>query len=272
MAVYDALVVLNLCWIMIISALAPYWVVGTRSEAREIDFQNLRKTLSRRHGKLLLACSITISFVAAFGLWVFITLPTFDNSPKSCTSGTMTSVVGYQVHVDNATYRRLWIAVYCVVALPCLNLVVIGLILLPFVSMLSFPLGCFHLLAAIKSTTHTLRTETLGTYVSDDLVARCVEIGHSICCLFLSAIFIILNEGTKWPNNVESIDRQWSLGQIFVLFGALFPVFAVLSKVIELVRGCVGSYRKTAGNYSTNLEALNVQASSSLSSLTLAEP
>lgn len=256
LAVYDALALLNLCWIMISSAIAPYSIAIMNSGT-----QNDRRQLSDKLESMLWAYTAALSFVGAFGVWVFFTLPHFDTTPDNCTLQTIAWVFGHHVHVDDIIYRRFWKGIYFIMAIPFVNLIVLTIVLYPFTLITLIP---FHRLARHFGITRDPRR---NLHQSDSIGA-----GISLGAITVSVVFIILNERTIRSNNVQSADRQWTLGQIFALLGALFPVFAVLSKLVKVARHYRKGHLKTVDDNASGIEMPEKQTSSSPSSPPLAEP
>lgn len=261
LAVYDALALLNLCWIMIASASAPYSIAVMNSGP---GTPHHRRDLSDKLEIMLGAYIATLSFVGAFGVWVFVTLPHFDITPDNCTLETTAWVFGHHVHVGDIVYRRFWTGVYIIMSIPLVNLSVLTILLYPFTFITFIP---FHS-PAPNPTTNTTATTTrrrLQDYGTNLRQGAPIGAGISLGAIILSIVFIILNERTIRSNNVESGERQWTLGQIFALLGALFPVSAVFLKLVKVARYGRRGHPKTTDDNASGIDLSVIKPSSSSS-------
>jgi hypothetical protein len=204
LSVYHALIVLNLSWLNNVSAslslnyetsITPY-VLRWLSRGPERDEYPIPRILSKE----LAACLLHFTLMAAFGLWVFTDILTFDTSQPNCTSSTVYYIFGHDVSITNKQFRTFWLVIYSYSIIPGLNILSISLgISLPFLIL-------FHYNQAYRPR---WRYSVLALTISIPV--------------FLDIIIILSTEGMIARNAVTADEHQWTFGQTLAVLLLIFP-------------------------------------------------
>lgn len=142
LSVYHALILLALSWLTVFAAITPYTIMVRQMEGLEshriLEWGPLERTRTRTRATrttgrrcLILLHSLHLSFTAAFGLWLFTRVSSFDRqSPDTTwTSTTRYSFLGYHWFVKDPLFRRINLALYGITLIPLINLGLINLAL-----------------------------------------------------------------------------------------------------------------------------------------------
>jgi hypothetical protein len=225
LTVYHAILLLNLCWVIILGALVPYFVIlyddasGFRTLVSLLgsgcglrDLNNPRpdaKYASRLH----LLHSLHLTITGCVGLWVFIRLRTFDistydMSTRDClpTPFTVAVIFGYRHLVTSPIYQILSLVLYSMCILPIINVVAAQTVFLFLPWGLTLLLGSFSEKPGWKKgLDHT--------------------VGPLSLCLLLGAITLVLvnTEQIIRSNDVLPGEGLWTLGQTLALMAAFIP-------------------------------------------------
>lgn len=140
LSIFHALIVLNLCWITVVTGCAPLYLAGviTALAARQrsanppvmgapipttFPQQTIRSLLtSSPIVPAMVAVIIKLTLMGGFGVWVIRTINTFDSAPDACTSSTVIWILGYRSHVTSKLFRGGMFALYIELLVPICNL------------------------------------------------------------------------------------------------------------------------------------------------------
>ncbi|KAF8316070.1 hypothetical protein DL93DRAFT_788354 [Clavulina sp. PMI_390] len=250
LSVFDALILLNLCWIAVIGGLTPMFSIASATE----DFASLAHRWGKRPDSLwkrirrlfailidlprtaqwfnLLYC--TFALINGFGLWVMHNPMAFDHSPEACTGTTVFWILGHTINVTSSRFRVSLLTLYSLFLVPGLNILLMFIVWL----LIHNPL-CFLILVLTAVWQDVMRPglpyhratdqepeTTLST--PDSPSYRWFQILAPLPFGIINAILILITRMTMHANTVSSEDQAWHLGQIFGLVIAIFAALSIL--------------------------------------------
>lgn len=209
LTVYHALIILNLSWIVTFSA-APAFIISDNDKKRRIVGQ-----LDNHTYQLMALCHVGhLTLSAAFGLWFFSSVAHFDKSGNGCTSSTLYYALWENVHADNPTFRRFWLAIYSIVVIPAVNFLFVALtFFLAFVAAVCAALPLVLTMSCCYSCLSDLKFQLIGQFVA------------ALMILFPPALMVALTEKMISINKVGTDEKLWTFGQTFALLVALPPTW-----------------------------------------------
>jgi hypothetical protein len=118
LSVYHALIVLNLSWMLMTSALivSIFAILHTIKSG----INTLMPSLLRKRTQTIVFPTLHLLVVGCFGIWVWAEIDVFGDQPQ-CTPKTFTTIFGHNVAATNKTIRPLFLAVYSFTAIPVAN-------------------------------------------------------------------------------------------------------------------------------------------------------
>lgn len=217
LTVYHALILLALSWLTVLAAIPSYIIIAScvLSDARCKFIDLVRRPRMR---SLITLHSLHLSFTSAFGIWLFVTISTFDiTDPQACTASTRYVMGMHTMKVLSPTFRNLSLALYAVMAIPFLNLFVITCI---------FGFGSLFLLtppawSMIFYDRITHKTSRLGPRACMAITA----FFNGLPPMVMAVVIVVSVELTIKANHVSPGDGQWTLGQTLAVFLSLIPVW-----------------------------------------------
>ncbi|KAF8316068.1 hypothetical protein DL93DRAFT_2154881 [Clavulina sp. PMI_390] len=250
LSVFDALIVLNLCWIAVIGGFTPMLsAMMSLEHLRREDhhrpdhsipltavprkllngFLNRSRTVEWNQ---LLYCSFAI--ISGFGLWVMHNPMTFDRSPDSCTSTTVFWIMGHSVNVTSSRFRTALLTIYALFMVPFLGFVLLAIVWALIYTPIRFlTLRLIMLWRDIiypHLSSHQSSDSNLGAThaVTGKPNYVWLQLLRPIPFVVLIVILILTTQKTMQVNNLGSEDRAWGLGQISALLIAIFAAVSVL--------------------------------------------
>jgi hypothetical protein len=225
LSVYDALIILNMNWMISLSVLPitqlhasrlPGPVVRSFSQfsfnsGTNATDRHLKANHSIRHkiAEFLTQCPLIfylfllhLSATCAFGIWLFATMSHFDMTPTDCTQSTVYYLFGKQIHANNPTFCRVSLALYCIFVIPIINCFAIYLIILAIRFCLQILLFPFAL---------CLPRWFLDWHKQHHVAAR---LGFALFWTsWPLALLLAFTEKTVALNNLGSRRGEWTFGQ-----------------------------------------------------------
>ncbi|KAF8284732.1 hypothetical protein DL93DRAFT_2161726 [Clavulina sp. PMI_390] len=194
---FHAFIVLNICWVTIMVSL-PVFVMGILD-----NVANLEELYGEFMSSLF---SLKLCLMGAFGLWLNITVRTFDKSPTSCTSTTTLWWFGHHVAVVSKESRSWQLFLYSLLLLPGINAgglvwVVLGQWLENFVSAVGKAIWRHQWPKA-------RREQTMVVF------KLCQGITSLIYWAFIFVV-IAMTEMSIRINAIQPGENDWTLGQTF---------------------------------------------------------
>ncbi|TDL19199.1 hypothetical protein BD410DRAFT_447738 [Rickenella mellea] len=210
LTVYHAVILLNLHLVIAIS-ITPLLILSPNDEKANDKSQRAWK---------MTACFLMghVCCAAAFGLWLFSTVRvrSFDRFTDDCESQTFYNAIVKIVNLDNPNFRRFWLGIYSILVIPGVNM---GFLFLTY----------FVLFAA-----SFIAQMPLALLISNFLYCTPWNKERRIIMLMLSVLFfaaltpamliMVATERTIAANHVGDGERQWTFGQTFAVFVAIYPL------------------------------------------------
>jgi len=226
LTVYDALILLNLNWIIILGALLPVRILLirrillTRTDGIPLFFQ----------GRIpLTTCLLTFHLTAtsAFGLWLFATINTFDRTNNGCTQSTIYYMFGKHTPVMHLVFRLSSITIYSLFLLPVVNIFFVHLV------EVTAAVGVVCIVHTIMPV--LVIVVVSFSYLEVRLPARTLRIWAMVCSLMWYGCplvtMIIWTEKAITLNNADAGENAWSLGKSLALLLAAFAVVRTSQEV-----------------------------------------
>ena len=251
LSVFHALIVLNLCWITVVGAIAPFYFLATLPDTNWMLSPTGVTTKIARYVWALIAQLI---FMGGFGLWLISNIWTFDTTPGACTPSMVYYILGHLVHVTDRPFRRAMLALYSILSIPLVNAVI--------------PMLLFFLVWAILATAFICMFPGTTRTVTPAEVAQAAQAGRAgangasplpapppppgdmlqpndsalaitiaLSSATIHAIMILSVEKTIQSNNVSSDDEQWRLGQTFAIMLSLIPFCGMCNQIAGAMFG-----------------------------------
>jgi hypothetical protein len=228
LSVYHAMIVLNLSWLNNATAVIPLSLTLLATSFRREGMYTLWKSeepnlKSVRHSLIaeLIACLLHFCIMAAFGIWLFSRISTFDKASSNCTPSTVFYFLGHDVPVTNKHFSNLWLYIYYYTLIPVVN--VVTLLVLCF----SPTLLLVHLLS--RYTNQFRKGKVAGRAIK-------IIIGGA-AAIFLELIIIIGTEGTISRNTVAPGEHIWTFGQTLALLVMVFLAWDLFKDLKDSYRG-----------------------------------
>lgn len=217
LSIYHALIVLNLSWIIILSA-APTFMTIDNYQPLSTDLDRLRH---RTWGFMAIWYTLYLTLTAAFGLWFFATIAHFDRTDAECKPLTLYYALGKYVHADNPAFRHFWIAMYSLVVIPVSNYLFVGLVFaLAFVaSVFAAVVPTFLALTIFGGCTYCFGSTSVGVFEIEVLFNGI----PAFLVLIPSVIMVVVTEKMIAINTVGVDEKLWTFGQTLALMIALPP-------------------------------------------------
>ena len=228
LTVYHALIVLNLSWINNAGVVAWSYIDFLDDE----DGKENRKIWARlpipfSNGlPSTLACA-HLSAMAGLGIWVWAKVATFGDQPE-CTPETWTILFGHDIPVTNKPLYIASMVVYCIIALPGINLVLL-------VTLLMLMLVLVYVLLSL---TVFLKKMVRGWNPSS-FARRLAFIGAPLLGVFIVLLFIVDTELMIRRNKglVKEGESHWTFGQSLAMLMVVLPLFEVTKQGFSWYRG-----------------------------------
>lgn len=217
LSVYHAFILMDLSTLTIIAAIPPYillYVDAVRDRPRASLFTYVKS--SRGHA-LFLMHSFLLTFTSAFGLWLFITIHTFDrNPPPVCTQSTLFTTLGITGHIVDKVYDKLNRALYGSLLVPVFNMGVVTIAgFISTIIVTHILLAPYRLLEwGTGKFTREMQTKIHIVFLA---------IATMFLPLFTTLVLIVEVEQTISHNHVAPGENDWTLGQTLALFVSWFP-------------------------------------------------
>jgi hypothetical protein len=229
LTVHHALIVLNLNWIVGLSALLyvfiwTYNIVAAwfsmplkrRPEDDEYDERTDRPPSGR---SLLYLSTLHLCGTGLVGIWLWKTVKTFGDQ-QECTPLTVSGVFGKNISVLNATLRRVSLAIYWIAALPFVNLLIVFLA----------ALVALGLMACVYSAIRWL--------VFKNLSWRTFSLfGGIFVIILLEVAFIVDTEIMISRPGMEALVKDgegtWTFGQTLALVVLVVPLVETVKIVVR---------------------------------------
>ena len=229
LSVYHALIVLNLSWIISLSAFLHIVIALLSSflaladakngvlEVAEVDDE---PEASSTHGAYVVWMSIFhLSAMGAFGIWFWVTIDSFGDQPE-CTPAMFSTIFGLDVPVMRNSLRCVSIVLYLFAVIPFLNFIILAGAVVIGILVVAHCAPIFR------------RPENRNAFVL---------IGGILVMLLLEVVFtvdteLLISRSSKLVKQGES---DWSFGQILaliLLLPTLFETFHAGRK--SLKEGC----------------------------------
>jgi len=212
LSVYHALIVLNLSWIISLSAFLHIVIALLNSflaladpgngvpEAEEVDELEASST----HAYVVPMSVFHLSAMGTFGIWFWVTIDRFGDQPE-CTPATFSTIFGWDVLVMQSWLRCGSIALYSLVVVPFLNFVILA--------------GA--LVIGILLVAHCVRIPRRPEYRN-----ALILIGGIFVMVLLEVVFIVDTEllVSRSSKLVKQGESDWSFGQTLALISLLLPL------------------------------------------------
>lgn len=219
-----------LSWLTVLSAITPFvFIVRKAIDVGALTLDGLNTVLqqvlkARRRRLLLVLHSLHLFFTAAFGLWLFIRIRTFDTTPPpDCTSSTLYKLFGHNWPVLNPAFRYISLVLYGMMLVPILTLFLLTLGFCLLTNIIGQPLWWLIMAPMLKPRNSAPCFLTAERMFTIDMVTAAIIKSSPYIAL---VVFIISSvETTIKVNNVAPGEEEWSLAQTLSLFVAAIPLF-----------------------------------------------
>jgi hypothetical protein len=250
LAAFDALLILNINWIIITSVLMnvnganSIFINWCSSDFTPLDLESdagstneelqeeAQKTWEHYVTPMVIAQMLHFTLTSAFGLWFFFRLDSFD-SPRprpSCMSST-TYFLGRTVTVVNGAFRRLWKGIYFIGVIPGINIGIFGAVIVLVRGILNLLvavvwIGTVFLLWLCGLIEEDMEEDPWNNspWSADKIVGFIVEVTPPLIVIIL---LIVSMEKMIKVNLKEQDEDHWSFGQTLPLLCSVAPIWEV---------------------------------------------
>ncbi|KAF8310270.1 hypothetical protein DL93DRAFT_1659846 [Clavulina sp. PMI_390] len=206
--IMHALIVLNLCWVIIIGSLMPFSIILPANPGTFV--------LHGKYFNFLIVASVDIVVMSAFGIWMMSNPARFDNSPNGCAADTVFVILGQHLEDTNHGFRYSLITLYTIFSIPGFNLLLLN--------------WSFSIFFGIPSVFITFLL-TKGRQLRPRLPMEYIDFIQVWTMVFVTGGIIISTEQTIQANNISGGENQWGLGQTFAALVALVPCGGVIQQL-----------------------------------------
>lgn len=215
-SVYHALIVLNLSWINVFSAVL-YLIIGTVNWFL-VDLTGIGCMVSREEGSdedaesdtVLFPCIANLCGMGAFGIVVWSKISKFGDQ-QQCTPLTFLTVFQNDIPVTSSSLHRASLGIYSIAAIPFINICVIIFLGVTTAGILYLIFVCLH--AIFPRRTPEVRNRFL--LVMGVMIVASIEI------LFIADTELMIKRSAGFVKPGES---QWSFGQTLAMVMVIIPL------------------------------------------------
>ncbi|KAF8316066.1 hypothetical protein DL93DRAFT_788101 [Clavulina sp. PMI_390] len=242
LSVFDALIVLNLCWISLVGGFTPMLSAMTSPEhirrlarhwgERPYSLRTILRRLLNTFFDLpptlewlyLLYCNCML--MSGFGIWVMRNPLAFDRSMDACTSTTVFWIMGHSVNITDSRFRTALLVLYGLFLVPGLNvLIILSIWWLAYFTLWILARLLLGAFCCIWCDTSLSFPPVLAQEPS---VEGPWEGFIPIPFAIMQSLLVLITHKTINANNTGPEDGEWHLGQIFTLVIAALPVISML--------------------------------------------
>ena len=211
LGVYHALIVLNLSWIISLSAFLHIVIGLLNSFLALADLENGVPGIaeddefeaSSTHAYVVPMSVFHLSAMGAFGIWFWATIDSFGDQPE-CTPATFSTIFGVDVPVTQNSFRCGSIILYSLVVVPFLNFIILAGAVV--IGILLFA----HCVCIPRRPGNRKAFVLIGGI----LVMVLLEV------IFITDTELLMSRSSKLVKQGES---DWSFGQTLALISLLLP-------------------------------------------------
>lgn len=220
LSVFHALIVLNLCWIIVIGGYSPYHIVAVDNNEANEGF------IEKSMNLMFVVFVLKLMLMGGFGVWVIRDVLTFDSSPDACTSSTVLYILGHYPRVTSESFRRPMLALYSMLLVPVWN-IIMPIILLFIV--------CIPMILPVFIVTYIDQASQswAGRYQPVVYTPGQRYVTAALSWSLININIIVSTEKTIQANVVDSEEQQWGLGQTFAVFVALIPIGGIYKQIVS---------------------------------------
>jgi len=212
MTIYHTLIVLNLSWIISLSALLFVIFITLSPVLNALRFGSVNGALlmpsSSKYVAPVLLSVFHLCAIGALGIRVWTKMPTSIDQ-RDCEAGTFLTVFGQNIPVTSGSLRNGSIALYSLMVIPFLNILLFVVVMAIFLTMIH--------LCSIRCRPNSILLLTGGA-----LIAVLLEI------LFVVDTELLIERTSPWVKGDES---RWTFGQILAMSMVILPVIETAKAV-----------------------------------------
>ncbi|KAF8316071.1 hypothetical protein DL93DRAFT_787937 [Clavulina sp. PMI_390] len=249
LSVFDALILLNLCWIAVVGGFTPilsalmspdhldrlahHW--SSRPDSLGAVLRRIWSTFFDLPPTLEWLYLLYSNFIlmSGFALWLMHNPSAFDHSLNPCTSTTVFWILGRLVNVTSAGFRAALITLYSLFLVPGVNILIVlviwAMIYLPS-CVLIWPL-LWTLLWFWDNVIHPCLPHPGALNPRSERIFAGLDMLRPLPFVIANSILIVITRKTIHANIIDLEGQEWRLGQIFALVIAIFPALSVLRQL-----------------------------------------
>ncbi|KAF8308823.1 hypothetical protein DL93DRAFT_2218917 [Clavulina sp. PMI_390] len=256
--VFHALIVLNLCWLVVFGAFMAtinlaieFGMKAIFTFEKLIDTGAISTTKPKIRGLLSDLESLSVLWawilivdlilIGVFGRMVMLDPMSYDTSLDSCTSTTVFWIMGYTHSVTSHSFRKALLIIYTWLLVPGVNVSLISFFWSFFAAsacyFIGYPLAQIlpsRLKAAMRaSTSHVPRNEFLRYHLVRLRNKMAGDIIFPLTFAIIKGIIILTTEKTIQANSIGPGENVWSLGQTFAVLVSLLPITSILQQAAK---------------------------------------
>ena len=223
LTIYHGLIILNLSWVIIFST-APALVIS-ENDQRLFDVKDRLKNPNRSWRLMSAWLILHLTMTAAFGLWFFGTIASFDRTTAECKPLTLYYALGKRIHADDPGFRRFWLVIYSFTALPIINFCFLVLVFI-----IAGVLSCVVVTIPALLITVILAccSQCFSCISMESLIFKADVLGNALPALAVLGPWVLLVAVTEKAiviNTVGPDERLWTFGQTLAMMIALAPAW-----------------------------------------------